>query len=217
MPRHAVADSPPDDTPPCATFEREAWLMARGVRPVAGVDEVGRGPLAGPVLAAAVILDPDHVPAGLADSKTINADRRAALYDLILASGFVGVASVSARDIDATDIRKASLLAMGRALRALPVAPGFALVDGRDRPQADCPVDAIVRGDALVASIAAASIVAKVVRDRMMARLCGHFPAYGFSRHAGYATPAHRAALAAHGPCPFHRLSFSPLKETGRP
>jgi ribonuclease HII len=212
MVRLAASDSPPPGPAVVATFEREASLMARGVRPVAGVDEVGRGPLAGPVLAAAVILDPDRIPDGLADSKVLDQARREALYDLILATALVGVASISARGIDATDIRKASLAAMRRALMALPLTPGFALVDGRDPPEAPCPVEAIVRGDALVASIAAASIVAKVVRDRMMTRLCPHYPVYGFSRHVGYATTAHRAAIAAHGPCPYHRMSFSPFK-----
>jgi ribonuclease HII len=198
--------------PAAPTFDREERLMARGVWPVAGVDEVGRGPLAGPVVVAAVVLDPTRIPDGLADSKLLPAEERERLYDLILMSSHVAVASVPARDIDATDIRKATLTAMGRALGALPVMPMMALVDGIDRPPAPCPVEAIVKGDATVASIAAAAIVAKVTRDRMMRRLCERFPLYGFSRHKGYATPEHRAAIAAHGPCPFHRMSFAPLK-----
>jgi ribonuclease HII len=198
--------------PAAPTFDREQRLMARGMWPVAGVDEVGRGPLAGPVVVAAVVLDPERIPDGLADSKLLPAEERERLYDLILMSSHVAVASVPARDIDATDIRKATLAAMGRALGALPVTPAMALVDGIDRPAACCPVEAVVKGDATVASIAAAAIVAKVTRDRMMRRLCTRFPAYGFSRHKGYATPEHRAAIALHGPCPFHRMSFAPLK-----
>ncbi|MFC7399464.1 ribonuclease HII [Chelatococcus sp. GCM10030263] len=198
--------------PALPTFDREERLRARGLWPVAGVDEVGRGPLAGPVVVAAVVLDPERIPEGLADSKLLPPEERERLYDLILMSSHVAVASVPARDIDATDIRKATLTAMGRALGALPVMPMMALVDGIDRPPAPCPVEAVVKGDATVASIAAAAIVAKVTRDRMMRRLCTRFPAYGFSRHKGYATPEHRAAIAAHGPCPFHRMSFAPLK-----
>ncbi len=198
--------------PAGVTFVRELAFLARGIWPVAGVDEVGRGPLAGPVVAAAVILDPSRIPAGLADSKALDAARRETICAAILRSAVVAVASVSASAIDASDIRKASLLAMRRALMALCIAPAHALIDGRDRPDAPCPTEAIVKGDASVASIAAASIVAKVVRDRMMARLCVHYPVYGFSRHAGYGTAMHRAAIAAHGPCPFHRMSFSPLR-----
>jgi len=198
--------------PDAPTFDREERLRARGIWPVAGVDEVGRGPLAGPVVVAAVVLDPERIPDGLADSKLLPAEERERLYDLILMSSHVAVASVPARDIDATDIRKATLAAMGRALGALPVTPAMALVDGIDRPAACCPTEAVVKGDATVASIAAAAIVAKVTRDRMMRRLCTRFPAYGFSRHKGYATPEHRAAIALHGPCPFHRMSFAPFK-----
>ena len=217
MARKPVTDSLPIDLPSGPTFDREARFLARGRGLVAGLDEVGRGPLAGPVVSAAVVLDPARIPAGLNDSKKLDARRRAALYDQILAVATVAVASVSAREIDATDIRKASLAAMARALAALPQAPALALVDGRDRPPVPCEVEAIIRGDALVASIAAASIVAKVVRDRMMQRLCREFPAYGFSRHAGYATAEHRRAIAAHGPCPYHRLSFAPFRTTAEP
>ncbi|MFZ4532587.1 MAG: ribonuclease HII [Alsobacter sp.] len=187
---------------------REQALMRGGVAPVAGVDEAGRGPLAGPVVAAAVILDLDHVPEGLADSKLLKSARREELYEAILASADVAVACVSAAWIDATDIRKASLEAMRRSLDALVRRPAFILVDGRDLPPWDGPGEAIVKGDRRVASIAAASIVAKVTRDRLMARLGLAYPAYGFDRHAGYPTAAHRAALAQMGPCPFHRLTF---------
>jgi ribonuclease HII len=193
----AETESLPLDLPLGPSFDRERRLRKRGVWPVVGIDEVGRGPLAGPVVAAAVVLDPKRVPRGLDDSKALDAETRAVLYE---------------RDIDATDIRRASLLAMRRALVALPLTPAFALVDGRDRPDVPCEVEAVIKGDGIVMSIAAASIVAKVVRDRLMQRLCAHYPVYGFSRHVGYATPEHRAAIAAHGPCPYHRMSFSPFR-----
>jgi ribonuclease HII len=189
-------------------FSRETALLRRGAAPVAGVDEVGRGPLAGPVVAAAVILDPSRVPEGLDDSKKLPAAQREALYEAILTTADVSVASVSATRIDETDIRKASLEAMRRALAALRHRPAFILVDGRDLPPWDGPGEAVIKGDALVCSIAAASIVAKVTRDRMMARLGRHFPGYGFERHAGYPTAAHRAAIGSLGRCPFHRLTF---------
>ncbi|CAH1655505.1 Ribonuclease HII [Hyphomicrobiales bacterium] len=194
------------------TYDRELRLKARGLWPVAGVDEVGRGPLAGPVVVAAVILDPDRIPNGLADSKILDAAERERLHDIIVTTSHVGIASVSASGIDVMNIRQATLSAMSRALAALPVAPMVALVDGIDRPPAPCDVEAVVKGDANVVSIAAAAIVAKVTRDRMMKRLCSRYPAYGFSRHKGYGTAEHRAAIAAHGPCPFHRMSFAPLK-----
>ncbi|WP_188609260.1 ribonuclease HII [Chelatococcus reniformis] len=212
MARRPTTDSLPMELPEGPTFDRERRLRRRGLWPVAGLDEVGRGPLAGPVVAAAVVLDPADIPAGLNDSKALDGETRETLYPLIMAKALVGVACVSAREIDATDIRKASLAAMSRALASLPVAARFALVDGRDRPAVPCEVEAIIRGDALVASIAAASIVAKVVRDRLMRRLCQHYPVYGFSRHVGYATVEHRRAIAQHGPCPYHRLSFAPFR-----
>jgi ribonuclease HII len=187
---------------------REKALMRGGVAPVAGVDEAGRGPLAGPVVAAAVILDLGHVPAGLADSKLLTPARREELYESILANADVAVACVSAARIDAIDIRKASLEAMRRSLAALVRRPAFILVDGRDLPPWDGPGEAIIKGDRRVASIAAASIVAKVTRDRLMSRLGQAYPAYGFDRHAGYPTASHRAAIANHGSSPFHRLTF---------
>jgi ribonuclease HII len=189
-------------------FKRERQLIRAGMLPVAGVDEVGRGPLAGPVVAAAVILDPSRIPRDLDDSKLISAARREALFDIILATADVAVASVSASRIDSTDIRQAALEAMRRALNGLVRRPAYVLVDGRDMPAWPGAGEAVVKGDRLVASIAAASIVAKVTRDRMMTRLALTFPAYGFDRHAGYPTPNHRAAIRRHGPCPFHRLTF---------
>lgn len=195
-----------------ACFSREAAVLAKDIWPVAGVDEVGRGPLAGPVVVAAVILDPDRVPDGLADSKELSPVRREALFDLIMASADVAVASAGPATIDAINIRAATLDAMVRAVAALPVQPRHVLVDGRDRPPVSVDCEAIIDGDALVASIAAASIIAKVTRDRLMLRLDLAYPAYGFAAHMGYGTARHLAALSAHGPCPAHRLSFAPVR-----
>jgi ribonuclease HII len=192
---------------------REIQYASLGFRCIAGLDEVGRGPLAGPVVAAAVVLDPNRVTAGLADSKALTAARREELFADILKTAQVGIASVSHAEIDAINIRQASLLAMGRALAALPCSPDMALVDGNDPPRLPCGVEPIVKGDATVASIAAASIVAKVIRDRLMRRLGLLYPEYGFETNAGYATACHLEALAKHGPCPFHRTSFSPLRQ----
>ena len=200
-----------------ADFSRETKAIADCLWPLAGVDEVGRGPLAGPVVAAAVILDPAHVPAGLDDSKRLSAARRQELFEVIAGTALaVCAASVTAAEIDAINIRQATLLAMRRAIAGLSLAPAFVLVDGNDPPALPCPCEAIVGGDGLVASIAAASIVAKVTRDAMMARLCARYPAYGFSSHVGYATAVHRAALLAQGPCPEHRYSFAPVKGVWR-
>jgi ribonuclease HII len=192
---------------------RELAARAEGFTCIAGLDEVGRGPLAGPVVSAAVVLDLDNVPRGLADSKALTAARREALFAEILATSRVGIASVSHQEIDAINIRQASLLAMCRALAALPCKPDMALVDGNDPPGLPCATEAVIKGDSHIASIAAASIVAKVVRDRMMARLGQAYPAYGFASNAGYSTKAHLSAVANEGPCPFHRLSFSPLRQ----
>lgn len=208
-------DSLPFDEPvftPDFGFELRA--RADGRWPVAGVDEVGRGPLAGPVVAAAVILDPEDIPEGLDDSKRLTADERERLFEAIMATAHVAIASSSSRRIDATDIRKASLDAMRRALAGLSMAPAHVLVDGRDVPDGIvCLGEAVIKGDSRSFSIAAASIVAKVTRDRMMTRACGVFPSYGFSRHVGYATVVHRQAIATHGPCSLHRMSFRPLRQ----
>lgn len=195
-------------------FRYERQLAKKSVWPIAGMDEVGRGPLAGPVAAAAVILDPARLPKGVNDSKALTAEEREAAYEEIMRHAVaVSVAFASAAEIDAINIRQASLAAMRRALAALAVAPSYVLVDGNDLPAALCCAgETIIGGDARSLSIAAASIVAKVTRDRLMARLCGLFPVYGFSRHVGYATPEHLAAIAKHGPSPYHRLSFSPFR-----
>ncbi len=194
-------------------LQREHAARAAGFTCIAGLDEVGRGPLAGPVVSAAVVLDLDCVPEGLADSKALPQAKREALFAEILATAQVGIASVSHREIDSINIRQASLLAMCRALAALPCRPDMALVDGNDPPGLPCFTEAIVKGDSRIASIAAASIVAKVVRDRMMARLGNAYPAYGFASNAGYSTRGHLSVLASEGPCPFHRLSFAPLRQ----
>jgi len=179
---------------------------------VAGIDEAGRGPLAGPVVCAAVVFH-GPVPRGLADSKLLAPAHREELYETILARADVAIASAGPAEIDRRNIRGATLRAMCRALLALPCAPVLALVDGRDVPPGlSCEGRAIVGGDGTIATIAAASIVAKVTRDRIMTRLDAAHPAYGFARHMGYSTPEHMAALAAHGPCPAHRRSFAPVR-----
>lgn len=201
---------------PVPDFCRENRLALEGLWPVAGIDEVGRGCLAGPVAAAAVILDPADLPEGLNDSKRLRAAVREELYEEIIGRALsVSVAFMSAADIDRINIRQASLAAMRHALAALAVVPRYVLIDGNDLPRdLICPAETIMKGDASSASIAAASIVAKVARDRLMAQLCRNYPAYGFSRHVGYGTKEHLTALAKHGPSPYHRLSFSPLHKT---
>jgi ribonuclease HII len=198
--------------PPILKPTHERRLKRCGHGTVAGLDEVGRGPLAGPVVAAAVVLDLKRVPQGLADSKALSAARREELFVEILASCEVGIASVSPTEIDAINIRQATLRAMCRALAALPCIPDVALVDGNDAPDLPCPVETIIKGDANIPSIAAASIVAKVVRDRMMYRLHEHFPVYGFATNVGYSTGLHLSALKADGPCLYHRRSFAPVR-----
>jgi ribonuclease HII len=202
---------------PGLDFALERSLLAAGHRLVAGLDEVGRGPLAGPVVAAAVVLDPARIPEGLADSKALSGRQRERIAAVILESAHVGIGTASPATIDALNIRGATLRALRRALDALPCRPDLALVDGRDLPDFPCAAKAIVRGDASVASIAAASIVAKVVRDRMMTRLGLHLPAFGFERNAGYPTADHRAALLSEGPSRFHRMSFAPCRNAGGP
>lgn len=181
---------------------------------IAGVDEVGRGPLAGPVVAAAVILGADAPVSSLADSKALPAKRREELALRIGETCLVGIAMVPARAIDHLNIRQASLLAMRRAVFALPTCPDGALIDGRDIPQGlPCPALALIKGDARQPAIAAASIIAKVARDQLMAAAEAHFPGYGFFTSAGYPTPRHKAALADIGLTPLHRLSFAPCRE----
>ena len=216
--RRNMARTPPDslfpDYPATPDYRFEQHAVQNGFPLVAGLDEAGRGPLAGPVVAAAVILDPGCIPDGLDDSKALKPARRELLYEAILTSSTVAVASASAREIEATDIRAASLAAMRRALSALPVKADYALVDGRDVPEGlDCMARALVKGDARSLSIAAASIVAKVTRDRMMKRAAAIYPEYGFESHMGYGAQRHLKAIAEHGPCPLHRMTFRPMRK----
>jgi ribonuclease HII len=193
------------------SFRRERAAIKRGVWPVAGCDEAGRGPLAGPVVAAAVVLDPNRIPRGLNDSKKLLPEEREKLYDRICATAEVAVAIGSTARIDRDNIRQASLWALARAVKALPVRPQLVFVDGCDRIDSGCDCTAVIDGDALVLSIAAASIVAKVTRDRLMVRLGAAHPGYGFERHMGYSVPEHFAALDRLGPTIHHRRSFAPV------
>ncbi|WP_137892116.1 ribonuclease HII [Ramlibacter sp. 2FC] len=184
---------------------------------VAGVDEAGRGPLAGPVVAAAVILDELNPIAGLADSKKLTPARRERLYDEIRAKALCcAVAEASVEEIDRLNILQATLLAMRRAVEGLRLKPAKVLVDGNRLPRLDVLAEAIVKGDAKVAAISAASILAKVHRDRWCADLHRQYPQYGFDAHKGYGTATHVAALRTHGACPQHRRSFSPVAEVLR-
>jgi ribonuclease HII len=180
---------------------------------IAGVDEAGRGPLAGPVVAAAVILDPANTPEGLDDSKKLTAARREILFAQIIATSIVGIASASPDRIERLNIRGATLWAMCRAVKALSALPDLVLVDGRDVPAGlPCTAKAIIGGDGREACIAAASIVAKVTRDRLMKRMGQHHPGYGFERHMGYGTAFHRAALQQLGVSVHHRRAFAPVR-----
>ncbi len=193
-------------------FSFEAAAHLRGFRYVAGVDEVGRGPLAGPVVAAAVILDPDDIPDGLNDSKTMTAKRREALFDQIEARAVVCIAEATVAEIEAVNILQASHLAMLRAVLGLAVRADYALIDGKQVPSAlTLQHEAVVRGDARSLSIAAASIMAKVWRDRLMVDLAQQHPHYGWERNAGYPTPEHKAGLKCHGVSPHHRRTFRPI------
>lgn len=196
-----------------ATFELEAVELEIHGGPIAGVDEAGRGPLAGPVVAAAVILDPDNIPDGIADSKVLEAEVRRTLYRAILATARVGIGIAGVERIDSENILNASLWAMADAVAQLECKPRLVLVDGNKVPrQLQCASRAIVRGDARCLSIAAASIVAKVARDTMMIELARDYPDYGFERHKGYGTAEHQAAILRHGVTPHHRRSFRPVQ-----
>ena len=186
--------------------------------PVAGIDEVGRGPLAGPVYAAAVILNPERLPRGIDDSKAMSAAEREKAFDKIMERALaVGIGSASVVEIDAINILQATFLAMKRAMEQLSVAPVHALVDGNRAPALVCPVDTIVDGDAKSLSIAAASIVAKVTRDRVMLDLDGRHPGYNWASNKGYGTPDHLAALERLGPTVHHRKSFAPVAQLKLP
>ncbi|WP_081536122.1 ribonuclease HII [Rhodovulum sp. P5] len=195
---------------PDFTFERQAF--AQGMRVVVGVDEVGRGPLAGPVTAAAVRLDPDAIPPGLDDSKKLTAARRAELAEAIRAVAEVSVAHASVEEIDRLNILQASHLAMCRAIAGLSTRPDFALIDGNRLPRdLPCAGQTVVKGDARCLSIAAASIMAKVTRDALMVDLAQHFPGYGWDKNAGYPTRTHLQAIRDIGVSPYHRRSFKPV------
>ena len=196
-----------------ASFELEAVELEIHGGPVAGVDEAGRGPLAGPVVAAAVILDPANIPDGIANSKVLTPEVRLVLYQRILATAQVGVGVAGVDRIDTENILNASLSAMADAVAELPRRPRLVLIDGNKvPPRLRCASRAIVRGDAKCLSIAAASIIAKVTRDAMMIELGRAFPAYGFERHKGYPTPEHQAAIERHGVTPHHRRSFKTVQ-----
>ena len=196
-------------TPP--SFRRERALLKQGIWPVAGCDEAGRGPLAGPVVAAAVILDPKRIPKGIDDSKRLTAEEREVLFEKICRTSAFAVAFASPARIDRDNILRASLWALSRAVGALPEAPKHVFVDGRDRIDVDCNCEAVIGGDGIVMSIAAASIVAKVTRDRLMCALAQDCPGYGFEQHKGYAVPDHLAALDRLGPSVHHRSLFAPV------
>lgn len=181
---------------------------------IAGVDEVGRGPLVGDVVTAAVILDPARPIAGLNDSKKLSEKKRDALFDIIWEQALaVAVGRCSPQEIDELNILQATMVAMQRAVAALPIQPDYVLVDGNRVPELCIPAQAIIKGDALVAEISAASIIAKVTRDREMCELDARYPQYGFAQHKGYPTAAHLAALQQHGVLPEYRRSFRPVKQ----
>ncbi len=193
-------------------FSYEARALARGASLVAGVDEVGRGPLAGPVTAAAVILDPSNIPEGLNDSKRLSAKRREALHDQLMECAEVSVAHASVEEIDELNILRASHLAMERAVAGLSRVPDLALIDGNMIPRGlRIPAQAIIKGDAVSVSVSAASIVAKICRDRIMWDLAQHYPGYGWETNAGYPSKSHREALQNLGVTPHHRRSFKPV------
>ena len=197
---------------PQPDFSFEQHAAQRGLRYVAGVDEVGRGPLAGPVTAAAVILDPDHIPPGLNDSKKLSAKRRIIIEADIWRMAEVSVAHATVDEIDALNILRASHLAMRRAIDGLARRPDHLLVDGNMIPRGlTLSAEALVKGDARSLSIAAASIVAKVARDRIMCELAADFPGYGWDSNAGYPTKSHKQALVRLGVTPHHRVSFKPV------
>lgn len=195
-----------------ATFELEATELQLAGGPIAGIDEAGRGPWAGPVVAAAVILDPDNIPDGIADSKELDPETREALYKQISATSQFGVGVADVRRIDRDNILNATMWAMAQAVRQLKDRPRLALVDGNRAPGLRCTTRTVVQGDAKCLSIAAASIIAKVTRDRMMIALGQDLPAYGFERHKGYGTPEHQVAIDRLGVTMHHRRSFRPIQ-----
>lgn len=198
---------------PPLTMDLEDHLAAVWKGYVCGVDEAGRGPWAGPVTAAAVILNPNDIPAGLNDSKALTEKRREALMPVIKEKALAwGIGHASVEEIDTINILRATELAMQRAVAALAIQPVGALIDGNYKFNLPCRVDTAVGGDGLSLSVAAASILAKTTRDHLLVELDGQYPHYGFARHKGYGSAAHRAALAEHGPCAHHRSSYAPIR-----
>ncbi len=190
-------------------YSRENELRLAGINCIAGVDEAGRGPLAGPVFAAAVILPENEIIEGLNDSKKLTGKRRAALFDVICEKALAySVFSVDEKRIDEINILNAAMEAMAGAVGGLAAPPQYALIDGNRCPRLEIPCEAIVKGDALSASIAAASILAKVSRDRFITEIAGRYPEYGFERHKGYGTKEHMDAILKYGPCGIHRRTF---------
>ena len=193
------------------TFELEAAELQLHGGPVAGVDEAGRGPLAGPVVAAAVVLDPEHIPDGINDSKLLDEDTREVLYGRIKKTSIVGVGIADVERIDRDNILAATLWAMAQAVAQLSVVPKLVVIDGNRAPQLDVRARTIIKGDARCLSIAAASIIAKVTRDRLMVSLASKLPGYGFDRHKGYGTAEHQDAIRRLGVTSHHRRSFRPI------
>ncbi len=202
-------------TPFLPDFTRETALLEQGFTCIAGIDEVGRGPLAGPVVAAAVIIDPHNIPPGLNDSKKLSEKQREKLFHQIMSSAQVGIASVPAKTIDKINILQATFTAMRLALSALPKKADFVLIDGKDVPKnISCEAQAIIKGDMLCVSISAASIVAKVTRDAMMVQADTDYEGYSFSGNKGYGSTAHMTGIDEFGSCPLHRLSFAPFSKS---
>ncbi len=195
-------------------FTRERALSEQGFTCIAGIDEVGRGPLAGPIVAAAVVIDPYNIPFGLNDSKKLSAEQREKLFHEIMVSSQVGIASVAARTIDRINILQATFKAMRLALNALPKKAEYVLIDGKDVPKnLPCEAQAIIKGDMLCISISAASIVAKVTRDAMMIQAETDYEGYSFLNNKGYGSMAHMSGINELGSCPLHRLSFAPFSK----
>ena len=197
------------------TAELENCLRVHGFTLVAGVDEVGRGPLAGPVVAAAVVLEPDWPDPGINDSKRLSPAVRTRLAEIIQTSCVTGVGWCEASEVDQINIHRASLLAMKRAVQALPCTPHYLVLDGRFTLDLALPQQAVVKADTSCLAVAAASIIAKVRRDNIMLTWHQTYPQYNFAAHKGYPTPEHLAALQQYGPCPIHRRSYAPVKQIG--
>ncbi len=193
-------------------FSHEQALINDGIVPIAGIDEAGRGPWAGPVVAAAVILDPSAIPDGLNDSKKLSSQRREQLFEQLKAHAQIGIGIGDVERIDRDNILRATFWAMEQALENLPRSPAHVLVDGRQLPHLPCPGTALIKGDGRSLSIAAASICAKVTRDKIMCDLADQFPDYGWERNMGYGTKAHQSGLAQFGVTQHHRRSFKPLR-----